>query len=107
MLITNRLDECATFYAALVGTAPERGAGWANFALPGGAMLALHTPWSPALTAEGGSTVALLDVDSLDAESQRLSGSGIVLGEPHDIPGGRVATTSDPDGRLVQLIERR
>ncbi len=105
MLITNRLDACADYYTALLGCDPERGAGWVHFALPGGRMLALHTPWSPDLPSEGGSTVALFDVTSLAEEASRLEGSGIELSEPHDIPGGRVVTTSDPDGRLVQLVE--
>lgn len=106
MLITDRLDECAAFYAALLGSDVERGDGWVHFPLAGGHMLALHTPWSAELTAEGGSTVALFDVESLTAEAARLEGSGVDLSAPHDIPGGRVVTTTDPDGRLVQLVER-
>lgn len=69
-----------------------------------GVMLGLHTPWSPGLQSAGGSTVCLLEVASLDAERDRLATHGITLGEAHDIPGGAVATTSDPDGRLVQLM---
>lgn len=106
MLITDRLDACADFYGALLGVEGDRGAGWVHYPLPGGRMLALHTPWSPDLASEGGSTVLLLDVASLAEESGRLAPHGIALGEPHAIPGGQVATLADPDGRLVQLVER-
>jgi predicted enzyme related to lactoylglutathione lyase len=105
MLITNRLDACADFYRVLLDTEPERGAGWVHYRLADGRMLALHTPWDPSMTAEGGSSVTLLEVASLDEEVARLQGTMIAVSEPHDIPGGRVITTSDPDGRLVQLME--
>jgi predicted enzyme related to lactoylglutathione lyase len=107
MHITQRLDECADFYAALVGSDPERGAGWARFTLPDGSMIALHTPWSPDLAVEGSSSVTLIGVASLADERERLAASGLALGDPHDIPGGAVATIADPDGRLVQLMETR
>ena len=86
MLITNRLDACADYYTALLGCDPERGAGWVHFALPGGRMLALHTPWSPDLPSEGGSTVALLRRLSLARGGEPAQGAGIELSEPHDIP---------------------
>jgi predicted enzyme related to lactoylglutathione lyase len=107
MQITERLDACAEFYAALVGREPERGAGWARFTLPDGSMIALHTPWSADLAREAGSSVTLVGVASLEDERVRLAAAGLVLGEPHDIPGGAVATIADPDGRLVQLMETR
>jgi hypothetical protein len=73
--------------------------------LDDGRMLALHTPWDPSITAEGGSGVTLLEVASVLDEVSRLQGTTIEVSEPHDIPGGRVVTMADPDGRLVQLIE--
>jgi predicted enzyme related to lactoylglutathione lyase len=104
MHITERIDACVDFYAALLDSEAERGAGWARFSLPGGVMLALHTPWSPDLPSQGGSTVCLLRVASLDDERERLADHGIAVGDAHDIPGGAVATLTDPDGRLVQLM---
>jgi len=104
MLITERLDECRAFYAALLRTAADPGAGWARFALADGTWIALHTPWRPGMTSTGGSQVMLLKVDSLEEESARLTAAGIACSEPHEIPGGAVVTVTDPDGRSIQLI---
>ncbi len=104
MLITERLEECQRFYAALLRLTPEGGAGWARFALTDVSWIALHAPWRPGMTTSGGSQVMLLEVDSLEAETARLVEAGIVCSEPHDIPGGAVVTITDPDGRMIQLV---
>ena len=104
MLMTDRLEECQRFYAALLMVEPEGGAGWARFALADGSWIALHPPWRPGMTTIGGSQVVLLQVDSLDDEAARLTALGIVCSEPHEIPGGAVVTITDPDDRTIQLI---
>lgn len=104
MLITEQLDECREFYTALLGAAPQGGAGWARFEIGDGSWIALHTPWRPGMTATGGSHVLLLQVDSLETESARLTAAGIACSEPHEIPGGAVVTVTDPDDRTIQLI---
>jgi len=104
MLITERFDECRAFYALLLDAEPTPGVGWARFGLADGSWIALHTPWRPGMTTTGGSQVMLLEVDSLEDESARLSSTGIACSEPHEIPGGAVATITDPDGRTIQLI---
>ena len=104
MLITDRLVESQRFYAALLGTQSDPGAGWARFALADGSWIALHTPWQPGLTTSGGSQVLLLQVDSLADEITRLTAAGIACSEPHEIPGGAVVTITDPDERTIQLI---
>ena len=106
MLMTEQLEACQGFYGDLLGVEPEGGTGWANFPLPDGTFIALHTPWRPGMTTTGGSQVLLLRVDSLAAETTRLTALGIACSEPHEIPGGAVVTLTDPDGRTIQLIER-
>jgi len=105
MLITERLEECRAFYAALLGVESDPGVGWARFALADGSWIALHTPWRPGMTTSGGSQVMLLRVDSLEEESARLTSAGIACSEPHEIPGGFVVTITDPDGRTIHMIE--
>lgn len=105
MLITHRLPECSAFYTRLLGVEPSEGAGWAQFPLPDGTFIALHTPWHGDMQTEGGSQVMLLKVDSLATESERLADVGITCSEPHEIPGGAVVTITDPDGRTMQLLE--
>ena len=104
MLMTERLEECARFYATLLGTESAPGAGWARFALANGSWIALHTPWRPGMTTRGGSQTMLLAVDSLEDEVARLTAAGIACSEPHEIPGGAVVTVTDPDDRTIQLI---
>jgi predicted enzyme related to lactoylglutathione lyase len=104
MLITERFDECRAFYSLLLDAAPTPGVGWARFGLADGSWIALHTPWWSCPAATGGSHVMLLEVDSLEDESARLTSSGIACSEPHEIPGGAVVTIADPDGRTIQLI---
>ena len=104
MLITERFDECRAFYSLLLDAAPTPGVGWARFGLVDGSWIALHTPWRPGMTTTGGSHVMLLEVDSLEDESARLTSSGIACSDPHEIPGGAVVTIADPDGRTIQLI---
>ena len=104
MLITDRLEECRAFYAALLGAESDPGAGWARFALADGSWIALHTPWRPGMTTSGGSQITLLQVDSLEEESTRLAAAGVECSEPHEIPGGAVVSITDPDGRSIQLI---
>lgn len=104
MLITEQLEECRAFYSVLLGSDADPGAGWARFTLANGSWIALHTPWRPGMTTSGGSQVMLLQVDSLEAESARLTSAGIACSEPHEIPGGAVVSLTDPDGRSIQLI---
>ena len=106
MLITNNIDACIPFYSTLLDTSAELGAGWAQFALGDGTIVALHTPWEEGMTTHGGSHVLLLRVDSLSEQTARLRAAGLDESEPHDIPGGAVVSLTDPDGRTVQLIER-
>ena len=104
MLITELFDECRAFYSLLLDAEPTPGIGWARFGLADGSWIALHTPWRPGMTTTGGSQVMLLEVDSLEDESARLSSTGIACSETHEIPGGAVVTITDPDGRTIQLI---
>lgn len=106
MVITSELSACSDFYETLLGVSPDHGAGWAQFTLADGSIVALHTPWREGMSVQGGSQVLLLRVDSLTDEAERLSAAGIAVSEPHDIPGGAVVTLADPDGRTIQLLER-
>ncbi len=52
-----------------------------------------------------GRGILALVVDGLDARLAELVGRGISRWEMETVPGGRKATTTDPDGNEVSLLE--
>ncbi|NLP84551.1 glyoxalase [Microbacterium sp. CFH 90308] len=69
---------------------------WLEVGPAEGTSLALHKPF-PGATAGGGQGT-LFASDDLDADVARLQRAGVVVDGPEQMPWGRQATFTDPDG---------
>ncbi len=69
---------------------------WLEVGAPEGTTLVLHRPF-PGMTAGGGQGTLFASSD-LDADVARLQAVGVVVDGPNEMPWGRQATFSDPDG---------
>ncbi|WP_350275612.1 VOC family protein [Kribbella sp. HUAS MG21] len=74
---------------------------WLEVGAPQGTTLVLHKPF-PGMSAGGGQGT-LFASDDLDADVVRLQAAGVVVDGPNDMPWGRQATFSDPDGNSYVL----
>ncbi|MFB4306207.1 VOC family protein [Actinomadura sp. GTD37] len=103
------LDAAKDFYSGALGfdvvmdrsTGPVR---WLQLAPEGaetGVVLADHVPAPP-----GSVQGLMLETSGLDADCERLRGAGVEVDGPHDLPWGRQATLTDPDGNGIVLAER-
>ncbi|NVI88697.1 VOC family protein [Actinomadura sp. BRA 177] len=102
------LDAAKTFYAGTLGfdvvmdrsTGPIR---WLQLA-PEGAqtniVLADHVP------APGSLHGLMLETSDLDADCAKLRAAGVDVDGPQDLPWGRQATLTDPDGNGIVLAAR-
>ncbi|WP_265442503.1 VOC family protein [Flexivirga meconopsidis] len=74
---------------------------WLEVGAPSGTTLVLHKPF-PGMSAGGGQGT-LFESSDLDADVARLREAGVVVDGPIDMPWGRQATFSDPDGNSYAL----
>ncbi|TDD64277.1 glyoxalase [Actinomadura darangshiensis] len=103
-------DAAKDFYAGKLGfevvmdraTGPMR---WLQLA-PKGAetsiVLANHLPG----LAPGSTGGLMLETADLDADCERLRDAGVDVDGPQDLPWGRQATLTDPDGNGIVLAAR-
>lgn len=103
------LDAAKDFYTGKLGfdvvmdqqNGPVR---WLQLA-PKGAetavVLANHTPVAP-----GSLQGLILETSALDADCEALRRAGTDVDGPQDLPWGRQAVLSDPDGNGIVLAER-
>jgi CreA protein len=80
--------------------------GWAEFAVPGGAILGLNALNGEPHPGAGGTTLTL-GVKNLDEARTALEGAGVqFLGPTDEMPGMvRLATFQDPDGNVMMLAQ--
>lgn len=69
---------------------------WLEVGAQSGTTLVLHKPF-PGMSAGGGQGILFASSD-LDADVERLQEAGVVVDGPNEMPWGRQATFSDPDG---------
>lgn len=69
---------------------------WLEVGPASGTSLVLHKPF-PGMTAGGGQGTLFASSD-LDADVTRLQAAGVMVDGPDEMPWGRQATFSDPDG---------
>jgi predicted enzyme related to lactoylglutathione lyase len=103
-------DRARAFYADALGFAvrTDQVVGenrWLEVAPPtGGTALVLHRPFPG--TSPGTSQGVILDTDDLDADCAALLAAGVAVEGPADLPWGRQATFTDPDGNGFVLAAR-
>lgn len=74
---------------------------WLEVGAPEGTTLVLHKPL-PGMSAGAGQGT-LFASDDLDADVARLQTAGVVVDGPNEMPWGKQATFSDPDGNSYLL----
>jgi catechol 2,3-dioxygenase-like lactoylglutathione lyase family enzyme len=74
---------------------------WLEVGPTSGTTLVLHRPFPG--TSAGGGQGTLLASSDLDADVARLRSGGVIVEGPNDMPWGRQATFSDPDGNGYAL----
>jgi catechol 2,3-dioxygenase-like lactoylglutathione lyase family enzyme len=95
-------DQAKAFYTGPLGfdVRTDRVVGdnrWLEVAPPKSeTTFVLHRPFPG--TAAGTTDGVILATDDLDADCAALSEAGVPVDGPHDLPWGRQATFSDPDG---------
>ena len=101
------MDRAVRFYQEVLGLELKRrdDAMWAE--LDGGPIrLALHSTREGAAVEPGGA-VAAFRIDDLDATTVALKEKGVELVHQGEVEGyGRFALFPDPDGNLIEIIER-
>lgn len=75
---------------------------WLEVGAPEGTTLALHKPF-PGMTAGGGQGTVFVS-DDLDTDVARLQAAGVDVDGPDEMPWGKQATFSDPDGNGYALL---
>ncbi len=94
-------DRAREFYVDVLGFEVKTdqtfgGNRWLEVGPASGTSFVLHRPF-PGSSAGGGQGTLLASSD-LDADVARLRGAGVIVEGPNDMPWGRQATFSDPDG---------
>jgi catechol 2,3-dioxygenase-like lactoylglutathione lyase family enzyme len=74
---------------------------WLEVGAAEGTTLVLHKPF-PGMSSGGGRGTLLASTD-LDADIDRLRAAGVVVDGPNEMPWGKQATFSDPDGNSYAL----
>ena len=106
---TEDLERLVQFYRDTLGlTLRDRHNGWANFAF---GEMRLNLGFHDQVSGEAKDPYRIMlsfSVDDISAEYDRLSGQGVEfirVPEKEDW-GGMVATFVDPDGNVLQLLEK-
>src|SRR4051812_24669478 len=105
--ITTRMNDSIAFYGELLGMPLKfhDGNSWAQFDA-GGTSLALSSPEEAAPGATG--TVVVLEVDNLEEVRKLLEGIGASVTPVRDMGDhGRVMSSHDPDGNVLQIFEKK
>lgn len=104
--VTGDMGRAVAFYRDALGLALkfQDGDRWAQFDA-GGVNFSLS---SPAEAAEGAAgAVVIFEVDDLDAARASLEAHGATVTDSRDMGAhGRSLTFRDPDGNIVQLLQR-
>ena len=100
------MDRAVAFYTDVLGLKLESRDIVARFDIDGVPFELAPSP-SDAEVIGGGNARLCLGVDSIRQALEDLRGKGVRTGEVREVPGGTLATFSDPDGNEVYLWQSR
>jgi catechol 2,3-dioxygenase-like lactoylglutathione lyase family enzyme len=105
MVVPTEMERSARFYEAILGKPPQYASThWTSFDL-GEINFALHHPYEGGPN-PGGGIVIIFRVPELKAFMDHLANLGVPHGNVHEVPAGRLTEFRDPDGNVIQAIER-
>ncbi len=100
------VEAAVVFYRDILGLTPGYvSPHWADFTLPDGSRIGLHSPFGEGHTANGSGWILGIEVDSVVSLRGQLETAGHKVGGYHDVPGGVVMDFTDLDGNSIQAIQ--
>jgi predicted enzyme related to lactoylglutathione lyase len=108
MTFTSNVQRSLEFYRDILGFHENMVMGeFAVLSIPGGMSMALHGGGQSREPEKMTNTLPVFSVEDVAAAKKALDEKGVnVLGDAHPIPGGLVLDVADPDGNVVQLMQR-
>lgn len=109
VLTTPDAERLVTFYRDIVGLTPAPARGSGEFDIAGASMLVQPHSETTGPSRDPVRFLITLFVADAVAEQRRLQAAGVTFSRPasREPWGGLVATFSDPDGNLCQLLQVR
>jgi catechol 2,3-dioxygenase-like lactoylglutathione lyase family enzyme len=100
------VERAADFYKEVLGLIPGYvSPHWADFSLPDGTKIGLHSPFTEAAIANGSGWILGIEVEDVAQLRSKLVEAGHHAGAYHDIPGGVVIDFTDLDGNPIQAMQ--
>lgn len=104
---TDDMDRAIAFYRDTLGLSPYVASPHFSGFMIGATKLAVHPRMHGEPGVNSGNWIAGLSVQNLDSFRARLRGAGAwCAAEYHDIPGGKLLDFKDPDGNMLQAVQR-
>lgn len=103
----SNMERSLEFYRDVLGFHPTvTNEHWTLLNVPGGTTMALHAGGAEKEPGNANS-IPVFSIESVKKAKGELEGKGVrVLGDPREVPGGLTLDITDPDGNMIQLLQR-